>query len=368
MVGRLLRVAATAIAIAVALVTPIIATTTTTPASANTVVDGCTIVSNPTPTNFTNCPNAGLAGANLSGVNLSFANLAGASFVSCSSTPPANCQGTELTSANLTDANLSGIDVYDEVIFSTSDFATAAANFAFANLSGANLTDTSLGGADLQAANLTDADLMGGSLEFQQPLTRVIISATLTGANVTGTILVPPNQDVTATSQAGAAATWSTPAGIPGEDVFSCTPASGATFPLFANTVSCVVGDTTSSATGTFQVYVTPTTEYFTRVLIPSGSVTGSVLVCGSQVLDAGASDAPGVTSVVFEVSGGTLSDQVIATGTLTYYGWLARWSTTSVPNGTYSLQSVATDVDASTDTSAPITVTVNNQPPSTPC
>jgi hypothetical protein len=50
----------------------------------------------------------------------------------------------------------------------------------------------------------------------------------------------------------------------------------------------------------------------------------------------------------------------VIATGTATLYGWLAEWNTTSVPNGTYTLQSVGT-TSGGTVTSAPITITVSN-------
>ncbi len=88
--------------------------------------------------------------------------------------------------------------------------------------------------------------------------------------------------------------------------------------------------------------------------------------MAGNQYLDAGAADPPGVTKVVFEVSGGTLSDQVIAAATPTIYGWLAQWNTTTVPNGTDTLQSVATDADNNTDTSTPITITVKNQPPVT--
>jgi hypothetical protein len=81
-VGRLLRVTSTVLLIAVASVTPVLATSA--PASADTVFGTCTIVSNPTATNFTNCPGANLVGADLSGIDLSFANLAGATMVSCS--------------------------------------------------------------------------------------------------------------------------------------------------------------------------------------------------------------------------------------------------------------------------------------------
>ena len=59
----------TALLIAVGLVTPILATATATPASAQTVIEGCTVVSNPTPTNFTNCSLMNLYDANFSGLN-----------------------------------------------------------------------------------------------------------------------------------------------------------------------------------------------------------------------------------------------------------------------------------------------------------
>jgi hypothetical protein len=51
----------------------------------------------------------------------------------------------------------------------------------------------------------------------------------------------------------------------------------------------------------------------------------------------------------------------VIATATPTYYGWLAQWNTTTVPNGTYTLQSVASYGGEVSGTSTPITVTVHN-------
>ena len=100
-----------------------------------------------------------------------------------------------------------------------------------------------------------------------------------------------------------------------------------------------------------------------TAVGIPANgtSVSGN-----SAVLDASASSPEGMSTVKFEVSGGSLSDQVVATASPTIYGWIGSWNTTAVPNGLYTLQSVATDDDGTTVTSAPITVTVDNQAPST--
>jgi hypothetical protein len=97
-----------------------------------------------------------------------------------------------------------------------------------------------------------------------------------------------------------------------------------------------------------------------TSVVTPSNNATVSGT---SQVLDAAASS--GVTQVQYEITGGTLTDSVIATATPTIYGWLAKWNTTGVANATYTLQSVATS-NGMTGTSNPITITVNNPPPST--
>ena len=65
-----------------------------------------------------------------------------------------------------------------------------------------------------------------------------------------------------------------------------------------------------------------------TTVVLPSNGATLS----SSQYFDATAS--PGVTKVQYELSGGGLTDSVIAAATATIYGWLAAWNTTTVPNG----------------------------------
>jgi hypothetical protein len=94
-----------------------------------------------------------------------------------------------------------------------------------------------------------------------------------------------------------------------------------------------------------------------TKVVLPSNNAS----VSGSQSLDATATS--GVTQVDYEVSGGpeNLTDDVVATGTPTLYGWLASWNTTGVANGTYTLQSVASYGGGVSGTSAPITITVSN-------
>jgi hypothetical protein len=93
-----------------------------------------------------------------------------------------------------------------------------------------------------------------------------------------------------------------------------------------------------------------------TTVTIPSNGATQSGT---AALLDARAS--ANVTSVKYELTGGTLTDKVVATATPTYYGWLAQWNTTAVPNGTYTLQSVASYGGEVSGTSAGITITVSN-------
>jgi YVTN family beta-propeller protein len=99
-----------------------------------------------------------------------------------------------------------------------------------------------------------------------------------------------------------------------------------------------------------------------TTVIIPSNNATVSG---ASQVLDATASS--GVTQVQFEITGGTLTNSVIVTARSTIYGWIAQWNTTTVANGTYTLQSVGSySGGANKVFSSPITLNVNNPPPST--
>ena len=117
-------------------------------------------------------------------------------------------------------------------------------------------------------------------------------------------------------------------------------------------------GVTGTSAPVTITVNNPPPT---TAVVIPA---TGSTQSGGTAVLDAFAS--ANVTSVSFELTGGTLTNKVISTASPTIYGWVGQWNTTTIPNGTYTLQSVASYAGGVTGTSAPVTITVNNPPPTT--
>ena len=95
-------------------------------------------------------------------------------------------------------------------------------------------------------------------------------------------------------------------------------------------------------------------------VVIPSSGAS----VSGSHVaLDASAPGNEGVTKVEFHLTGGSLNNALIATATLTYYGLLASWNSTNVPDGTYSLQSEAYDGGGNQGFSPAISVTVQTEP-----
>jgi len=92
-----------------------------------------------------------------------------------------------------------------------------------------------------------------------------------------------------------------------------------------------------------------------TTVVLPSDGAT----VSGQELL--GASGSAGVTQVQFELTGGDLNNSLIATATRTKYGWLAGWWTTNVPDGTYTLRSIASNPGGDRGTSHGITITVAN-------
>ena len=477
---RLLHIVGGALVVGLGLVSPALAVTASSPASADPVVDGCTIASNPTSTNFTNCPGADLGDADLSGADLSFADLAGASFVDCSVVSGTECNAANLSGATLTNANLSSASFFDAVPYapcgvpSCAEVASGAADLSAANLSRANLSSAKLFQVNLSDALLTNANLTGATF------TGCFVSvcrggATLTGANLSGanltdtdfsgTILVPSDQSVIGTST-GAVVTWPAPQSLPGATPGTCSESSRSNFPIGTTIVTCqILDDHGDVTTGTFTVAVS---QYATFAALTSsvsgpvgvgaqvtytadvGSIAGSVpgptpfpsggtvaftdngatiagcsavplvegdpseALCsftfsttGSQViqpiysgsgifegndgqtltqnvvsatppttsvvlpsngatvtgttwLDAAASSPVGIASVSYELNGPGTSNTVIAKATATPYGWLANWSSMIIANGAYALQSVTTDVDGTSSTSAPIAITVN--------
>ncbi len=141
---------------------------------------------------------------------------------------------------------------------------------------------------------------------------------------------------------------------------WNTTGIPGGTYTL-ESLVTDDLANTASSAPITITV---DNTAPVTKVLVPS---TGADL-SGSAVLDAdgSASYGVGITKVQFTLSGGSYNKTVIGTAVASYAGYIALWNTTTVPGGTYTLQSLATDGAGNSSYSPGITVTVDNTPPAT--
>jgi len=271
---------------------------TATQAFADTVVDGCTIVSNPTPTHFTDCQDADLSNASFAGWNLSYANLSLGTFTHCM--PAVGCNGTDFTNANLTDANLSG-SWFDDCIPNSqvlpgnascalgklSDANLAGANIAndrldLSDLSNATLQNVTASGASLILSDLTDANLTGADLQnvtfdgctFGVCGTSTLNGVTITGANFTGTQFVPANQTVPASGSQGAVVSWPTSAAVPGVTPGQCQPPTGSTFPYGTTTVTCSITDGYGNqASGTFQVTVPTGALRITTTSLPPATI-----------------------------------------------------------------------------------------------
>ncbi len=131
------------------------------------------------------------------------------------------------------------------------------------------------------------------------------------------------------------------------------------TLPNGSYTVQSIASDTAGNSGSSVGVPITvdnppPTTS----VVIPS---SGGTTVSGTTVLDASAADAGGVAKVQFALTGGTLNQTVVGTATPTLYGYLLVLNTTTVPNGPYTLQSVATDSVGNTGYSPGVQITIDN-------
>ncbi len=147
------------------------------PVFAATVINGCAIVANPTPTSHTRCPGADLSGANFTTTNLSYAdlkkaNLSGATLAQCTLIPPPNfsvvCDASNLTGAQMTGSSLSGAKTSSCVTFPATPTLTAVrcdgAIFTGADLRRAILSNTDLSSANLSRSSLTGASFAGANL------------------------------------------------------------------------------------------------------------------------------------------------------------------------------------------------------------
>ena len=92
-----------------------------------------------------------------------------------------------------------------------------------------------------------------------------------------------------------------------------------------------------------------------TRVLKPAADAQ----LIGSEYLAATATSTLGVRNVEFRITGN--GGTAIVQAGLSLYGWVGRWNTRSVPDGTYTVYSVADGNDGLVTTSTGVVVAVRN-------
>ena len=169
--------------------------------------------------------------------------------------------------------------------------------------------------------------------------------------------MLPPRTPPASSSASSAASTamtprWSARPRRPTTDGCAAgTPRRSRTAPYVLASEAFGAGGSAFSSGVSITVSNPPTTS----VLLPSNGAT----LVGSTTLDASASNA---TSVEFRLFGGIYgyAAPVLCTATLTYYGWLCSWNTTTVPSGSYFLVSEAFN-SAGSAFSSGVSVTVHN-------
>jgi hypothetical protein len=132
--------------------------------------------------------------------------------------------------------------------------------------------------------------------------------------------------------------------------------APNGTYTLFSQ-ASNSTGSELSSAVSITVNNPVPTTS----VLVPKNNTT----VSGTTTLDASAAHATSVDFVLFEAPY-YYDNTDVCNAVSTEYGWYCSWDTTSVPNGVYTLSSVATNSVGVEAISVGVSITVNNPQTST--
>ena len=216
------------------------------------------------------------------------------------------------------------------------------------------------GGAGILAVfTLVAASQVVGFVEpaaAQPPTTTVLVPST--HATVSGTRVVIDASDSSGTTHVqfelngGAVIATATPTIVGWIALWNSTTVPNGTYTLQSLASANGVGGPSAAITITVS---NPAPS--TMVVLPANGAT----VSGVQYLDASVS--PGVTQVVYEISGGPNDyvDLVISGSTPTYFGWIGGWNTGGVDNSTYILNSVASYADGVSGTSPPITIVVNN-------
>ena len=72
-------------------------------------------------------------------------------------------------------------------------------------------------------------------------------------------------------------------------------------------------------------------------------------------------SDPFDITKVDYVLSGPGRADATFATGSRTNYGWIGGWNTSTVPNGSYTIDATVSDSGGRSVRTPPVEVRVEN-------
>jgi hypothetical protein len=81
----------------------------------------------------------------------------------------------------------------------------------------------------------------------------------------------------------------------------------------------------------------------------------------GRQFLDVRVSDLFDIRKVVYVLNGPGHADATFATGSQSNYGWLGGWDTSTVPNGSYTIEAKVSDSGGRSVRTSPVEVRVQN-------
>lgn len=183
----------------------------------------------------------------------------------------------------------------------------------------------------------------------------VSVSAPATGASVSGTVSVT----AAASDDLGVA---SVQFQLDGANLGS--PVTAAPYAISWDTTAAAFGSHTltaiaSDATGnhTTSTAITVTVDNVPPTAAISAPVAGAHLA-GTASLTASASDNAGVTRVQFQLDGVNIG------GALTTAPYTLAWDSTTATDGNHTLTAIASDAAGNSTTSAGVSVTVDNSPP----
>ncbi len=125
-----------------------------------------------------------------------------------------------------------------------------------------------------------------------------------------------------------------------------------------AHTLGAVARDTVGNIGTATPVYVTVLNDTTPPSISITAPASGSS-VAGTVAVAASATDDVGVVGVQFKLDGGNLGAEVIAAP------YVTLWNTTLSASGTHVLSAVARDAVGNASTALPVSVTVDNVPPS---